>query len=122
MWKRLIGGGLLLRSLVRELRGIREQLTRQADLTERLCMHYGLGAPSLPPQEQTVHVRDTGIDFLDVIDAGLVEEYSARTERDTGRKPTDDEMLAFLADEKTHDLALRLKDREARADLDRLGR
>jgi hypothetical protein len=122
MWKRLLGNALLLRRAVRELQGIREQMTRQGDLLERMCMHYGLGAPAVTPSEQAAVQRDTGIDFLDAIEAGIVEDYMDRTERDTGRKPTDDEILAYLADEKTHDLAIRLKEREALADLDRLNK
>lgn len=114
MWKRLLSGGLLLRSAVRELRGIREQLTRQGDLLERICLAYGLSAP---PETRAVDTADTGVDFLDALEAGLVEDYIARTERDTGRKPTDDQVLAFLADGKTGDHLQRQKDQ-----LDRLGR
>lgn len=108
-------GGFLLRAAVRELRGIREQLTRQGDLLERICLAYGLSGP--PAVQQPADAQDTGVDFLDPLEASLVEEYIARTERDTGRKPSDDQVLAFLADGKTGDRIHQLKDQ-----LDRLGR
>src|SRR3989304_323580 len=45
----------------------------------------------------------------------LIQPYAERTVRDTGHQPTDDEILSYLADEKTRDLHTRLieRDREA---------
>ena len=120
MWKRLLGGGLLLRRAVRELGGIREQLTRQNDTLERLLHIY---APEvvLPKASATLgEITDTGVSFLDQTEAGLVMEYVAKTQADTGRAPTDGEILSYLADERTISLHQRLKQREASADLDRL--
>jgi hypothetical protein len=57
---------------------------------------------------------ETGVSYVDAADQALAQEYSLRTERDTGRPPTDDEILSYLADEKTVDLHERLlaRDRE----------
>lgn len=120
MWKRLLGGGLLLRAIVRELTGIRLQLTRQTDLLERWAIASGLTPPAAIAAVQPGDLTDTGVSFLDPIERGLVEDYIARTTKDTGREPTEDEILFYLADEKTIDLHTRLRQREASADLDRL--
>jgi hypothetical protein len=118
MWKRL-GAALLLRTIARELRGIREQLTRQGDLLERWALQAGLqpSQTSAAPPE-----ADTGISFLDPIEQGIVQDYIEKTERDTGHVPTDDQILSYLADERTVSLHSRLREREALADLARLGR
>lgn len=105
----------LLRTIARELGGIRTQLTRQTDLLERLASQW---IPSAPPT--TKDPIDTEISFLDTIDAGLAEEYAERTRRDTGREPTESEVLSYLADEKTIDLQIRLKERAAALQLARL--
>jgi hypothetical protein len=123
MWKRLLGGGLLLRTIAQELRGIRLQLTRQTDLLERWATQAGLvSAQQLPTHTPGHDLVDTGISFLDGIEAGLVQDYIDRTQVAIGRAPTDDEILAHLADEKTVNLHQRLKEREALLQLERLGR
>jgi hypothetical protein len=122
MWRRLLRGGFLLRSLVKELSGIRLQLTRQNDTLDRLVALYAPAAllPQTPPTPQ--ELADTGISYLDAIEAGSVHDYIERTKADTGRAPTDEEILSFLADEKTTSLHARLREREALADLARLGK
>jgi hypothetical protein len=121
MWKRLLGGGLLLRTLVKELRGIRLQLTRQNDTLDRVIGLYAPAAllPVVPPSP--AELADTGITFLDAIEAGAVDTYIERTKADTGRAPTDEEILIWLADEKTTSLHQRLREREQLSDLARLG-
>jgi hypothetical protein len=120
MWKRWLGGGLLLRSLVKELKGIRLQLTRQNDTLDRVIGLYAPAAllPVTPPSPS--ELADTGISFLDTLEAGAVDAYIERTKTDTGRPPTDEEILVWLADEKTTDLHTRLREREKIAELDRL--
>lgn len=116
---RLLRGGLLLRTLVRELGGIRQQLTRQGDLLEALAQHL---IPVVPSQPQAQELADTGLSHLDPLEAALVEDYTARTHTMTGRVPTDEEILAYLADENTVDLHQRLKEREALLQLERRSR
>lgn len=123
MWKRLLGTGLLLRALVRELAGIHQQLRRQGDLIERWMAAAGVMAPeAVRASARPEDLVDTGISFLDPIEQGIVQDYIARTTTDVGRAPSDEEILAYLADEKTIALQGRLREREALADLDRLGR
>jgi len=116
MFRSLLRGGLLLRTIAKELGGIRLQLTRQTDLLERLATLY------IPPQAETTAAtsRETGVSYLDPVEAGLVMDYVERTTQDTGRAPSEDEILTFLADEKTVDLQTRIHDRAAR-ELERLG-
>ena len=121
-WPRLLGSGILLRGLVRELAGIRQQLTRQGDLLEQSMRAQGLVPPATVAAQTPADLADTGVSFLDPIERGLVEDYIAKTATDTGREPTEDEIMNYLADEKTVDLHARLRQREAMADLERLNK
>ena len=114
MFRRLVSA-LLLRRVVSHLSGIETALTRQNDLLHRLADHF---APiAAVPDRESVKV-DTGVSFLDSTDAGLALDYIERTLRDTGHTPDEEEILIYLADEKTHDLHQRLVAREA--ELERL--
>lgn len=107
-------GGLLLRRVLQELSGIRQALRRQGDALERLAQQFApLGDAKAPRNANATEVADTGVSHLDVVDAGLVEDYVARVQRETGHTPEGDEILAYLADEKTLALAERLRQREA---------
>lgn len=108
---RLLPGIFIIRRLVRELSGIREQLTRQTDLLARLADHV---APQLPTVDRETVAAETGLSFMDPVDMSLALSFSERLERDTGHPPTDEELVAYLADEKTVDLHARLiaRDRE----------
>ena len=110
---------MLLRRAIKELGGIRAQLIRQTDLLERVLQKY---APEVATATATGEVAGTGVSFLDQTEAALVLEYVTRTHADTGRAPTEDEVLSYLADERTISLQQRISQREAQADLDRLGR
>jgi hypothetical protein len=116
---RLRRGGWLLRAVVRELSGIRQQLTRQGDLLEALAQHL---IPATPSRPQAQDLAETGVSHLDPLEAALVEDYTARTTSETGRVPTDEEILVYLADEKTISLHERLKEREALLHLARRSR
>ena len=107
---RLLPGLFLLRRLIRELIGIREQMTQQTALLARLADQI---APQLPTVDRDT-LAETGLSFVDPIDQSLLLAYSARLERDTGHAPTDEELVTYLADEKTVDLHTRLiaRDRE----------
>lgn len=122
MWPRILGGGLILRTIARELGGIHRQLQRQGDLIERLLQVYAPHALAPQTPASAAEVADTGISFVDGVEAALVGEYVQRTQTDTGRAPTDDEILSFLADEKTVSLHARLQERVALLDLERLQR
>jgi len=109
---RLLPGLFLLRRVSRELTGIREQLTRQTDLLARLADTI---APLPVPVDRVIVREETGVDYVDAIDQALVIAYVERVREETGHQPTDDEILSYLADEKTIDLHERLiaRDREA---------
>ena len=106
-----LSAGFALRGVLRELGLVRIQLSRQTDALERLANQF---APlAVPPKPETLReVSDTGVSFLDVIEAGIVEDYIERTQFSTGHTPDPDEILGYLADEKTVALQDRLKARE----------
>jgi len=108
-----LGRGLLLRAVVQELRGIRRELAGQRQALERLADQF---APALArtrsAQASAEEVADTGVSAFDPIEGGLVEDFIARTQRQTGHTPSGDEILTFLADEQTVTLHDRLRARE----------
>lgn len=114
MFKRLTAA-LYLRRLSRSLTQIAAGIDQQNRLLARLADHV---APSDPPTERTVVSADTGVSHLDLHEAELAQAYAARTFHDTGHLPDDDELLIYLADEKTTDLHKRLIERDD--DLSRL--
>lgn len=103
-------GLLLVRALVRELRGIREQQTLQTALLARLADHY---APQPPQTDRATVAAETGVSYMDAIDQAIILQYVERTRADTGREPTEEEILSYLSDEKTLDLHRRLIERDA---------
>jgi hypothetical protein len=114
---RLVPSLFLIRRLVAELRGIREQLTAQTAMLTRLADHL---APQPLAVDRTTIAEETGLDYVDPVDQALAQQYVARTVSDTGHTPTDDEILSYLADEKTVDLHARLVARDQ--ELDRIAR
>jgi hypothetical protein len=110
---RLIPGLFVIRRLVHELQGIREQITKQTDILTRLAAQV---APQLPPVDRAEVAAETGVSYVDTADQAIAQEYILRTERDTGRPPTDDEVMSYLADEKTVDLHERLIQRDREID------
>lgn len=118
---RTLGLGLLARRVVRELAEVRAQLTRQNDLLERLADKFAPVTPQTDPRDVAA---TTGVDYLDATESMIALDYIARTETDTGHRPSDEEVLSYLADEKTVDLHARLIEREReleRARADRRG-
>lgn len=104
-----LGGGLLLRRLALELRQIRLQLSRQTVALERLAEHF---TPVPPAKADPSVLADTGLSFLDAHELMLALDYIERSGKEGGRIPSDEEVLTYLADEKTVDLQERLKARE----------
>lgn len=106
----LLGGGLLLRAVATELKGIRLQLTRQADALAQLATYFA--PPVLPEKPDPSVVDGTGLSYLDANEMMLALDYIDRTERALHKVPTEDEVLTYLADERTVDLQIRLRQRE----------
>jgi hypothetical protein len=114
MFKRL-AAALLFRRVARDLSDIAAALRLQNTLLLRLAERY---APADPPTDRVEVRQDTGVTHLDANDALLALTYIERTHRDTGHVPDDEEVLIYLADEKTQDLHQRLVARDA--ELERL--
>jgi hypothetical protein len=118
IWR--LPGLFVLRALVRELTQIRQTLALQTTILSRLADQF---APITPDTDPSVVKSETGVDYSDNSDQYLIQEYAARTYTATGHMPTDDEVLSYLADEKTRDLHQRLIDKdEELARLSREGR
>jgi hypothetical protein len=111
-WLRLLGSARRLRQLVTGLQGIEAQLAVQNDLLARIADHLAPMPPAAISADQLA--SQTGVDHLSALELALVEDYVARTARDTGHTPTEEEVLEYLADEKTTDLHQRLAEREQR--------
>lgn len=116
MFKRF-ATALLVRRLLRDLDRVAASLERQNALLLRLVDHLAPVDPADSRTRAEVHA-DTGVSHLDATEAALAQAFILRTQRDTGHVPDDDEVLIYLADEKTHDLHQRLVQRDA--DLSRL--
>jgi hypothetical protein len=108
VFKRL-AAALLYRRVSRDLSDIAASLRLQNVLLVRLVDRLAPADPTTERQEVRV---DTGVSHLDVDEAGLAADYIARVQRDTGHVPDDEEVLIYLADEKTHDLQARLVARD----------
>jgi len=100
--------GFLARAVLRELSAIRRALETQAGHLGRLADHVD---PPIAEDRATLKA-DTGVTHLDVIDQELALNYIEKTKRDTGHTPDDEEILIYLADEKTTDLHKRLIERD----------
>jgi hypothetical protein len=109
MFRRL-AAALLLRRMSRDLDQLARALDAQTALLTRLADRY---APVDPPTERTEVRADTGVSHFDALDAALAQDYVDRTYRATGHVPDEDEILIYLADEKTTDLHQRLLARDA---------
>lgn len=112
-WARFFGVGWVLRRLVRELGGIHHALKEQNTLLTRLADHF---VPVAPVTDRAIVAEETGVSFLDSIEMELAQAFVAKTQTATGHAPTDEEILIYLADEKTIDLQARLAAREREID------
>jgi len=108
---RRLTAALLLRRLSRDLASIGQALDRQNVLLGRLAEAFAPPAP--PPTDAARVARESGWTAFDPAHAALADDYIERTHRATGHTPSDEEVLQYLADESTHDLAERLTTREA---------
>lgn len=84
-----------LRQTVKLLERIARALEVQDVLLARL-------ADRLAPEPPAASEAETNlVDFVDEREQAVILDYIERTARDTGRAPTEDEVLQFLADEAT---------------------
>jgi hypothetical protein len=103
----------LLRQLTRDLHQIQLALDRQNALIARIADHF---APADPATDRELVKADTGLSHLDPIEAGLAVDYVEKIRAQLGHSPDDEEILSYLAEEKTHDLRERLTERDAEMD------
>lgn len=108
MFKRL-ASAWLLRSVARDLADVASSLRAQNLLLLRLADRF---APLDPPTTHKEVATDTGVSHLDPDELLLAMRYTARTHEQTGHLPDDEEVLIYLADEKTRSLAERLATRD----------
>lgn len=106
---RRLAAALLLRRLAKDLHALSEAVLAQNLLLTRLVDHL---APVDPVTTRGEVHADTGVSHLDSDEAARAFAYIARVQRDTGHTPDDDEVLVYLADEKTQDLHTRLASRD----------
>jgi hypothetical protein len=111
MFKKL-ATALLLRRVVQVLTRLADALDTQTQLLVRMVDRIAPALPEDHPADRAKVRADTGVSFLDAADAGLALDFIERTAAATGHTPDDEEILIYLADEKTHDLASRLAARD----------
>jgi hypothetical protein len=99
-----------LRRVSRDLARIASTLEAQTALVARLVDRL---APVDPPTERATLNAETGVSYLDPLDAALAQTYVTRTLAETGHLPSDEEIVLYLGDEKTVDLHTRLTERAA---------
>jgi len=109
MFKRM-AAAIYLRRVARDLSRVAAALDRQTDVLARLADHFA--PPALVPPDRKTLNADTAVSFLDPIEAGLALDFVAKITTATGHSPDDEEILTYLADEKTTDLQKRLAERE----------
>jgi hypothetical protein len=100
---------IYLRRVSTHLGEIAAALDRQTAVLTRLADHF---CPVRPVPDRRTLAADSGVSFLDPVDASLALDFVARTARDTGHTPDEDEILTYIADEKTTDLHKRLVERD----------
>jgi hypothetical protein len=103
---------LLFRRVSRDLGRIAFALEAQTELLARLCDRLAPVVLDQSPADRATVRSDTGVTHLDALDASLALDFIARTRAATGHEPDDEEVLIYLADEKTLDLAQRLSTRD----------
>jgi hypothetical protein len=91
-WRALLGGGFLLRRLARDLTGIRAALDQQNRLLTRLADHF---APAVQLGTRAL-AAETGVDYLDAAEQGLVLDYQAKVEREAAARADEARRKALL--------------------------
>ena len=106
---RAFGFPWTLRRLVRDLGSLRTEVARLADGVERIADRL---APR-PPPDRRPSSTDAAVSHLDVEELALAQAYIDRVEREQAYTPSEEEVLTYLADEKTVELHARLRARAA---------
>jgi hypothetical protein len=85
---------------------------QQTALLARLADHFApVLAPPSPADRATIKA-ETGVSWADSDDIALADAFAVRQAAHTGHTPDEDEVLIYLADEKTRDLSERLAARD----------
>lgn len=85
--------GLAFRRMLKSLDKVETRLAEQNAYLKRLADHFA------PEFDTTQAPTINGVDFLNTQEAGLVLDYIDKTQRDTGKPPSDEEILRYLHDE-----------------------
>ena len=104
--------GLLLRNSYRELKALRHAVEAQNALLTKV--YDRVFQPDLVPTTAPDSSDLGTVDHLDPFELGLALEYEAKMRQSVGRDPTDEEIIAFLAEEKTRAYLLQDRDRRRR--------
>lgn len=111
MFQRL-ATALLLRRMVKDLHILALAADRQTALLARLADRFAPEPVAQSAGERATIKADTGVSYADLEEVGLAIAFSERLAAHTGHTPDDDELLIYLGDEKTRDLAERLRARD----------
>ena len=111
MFKR-VAAAWLLRRVVRSLDSLAASHEQQTRLLARLADRFAPQPLDLAQVDRATIKADTGVSYLDADELVAAEAFAARQYAHTGHTPDDDELLIHLADEKTRDLADRLRTRD----------
>lgn len=109
---RSLVSALLLRRMSADLGRIAIALDAQTTYLARLADRFAPQPITQTPGDRATLRADTGVSHLDVSEQALALDFVTRTQSQTGHIPDDEEILIYLADEKTHDLAARLAQRD----------
>jgi hypothetical protein len=111
MFKRF-AATLLLRRVVRDLSRMASAAEEQTRLLARLADKFAPQPLAQSPAERATVKAETGVSYADLEDIALADAFALRQAAHTGHTPDEDEVLIYLADEKTRDLAERLTARD----------
>jgi len=87
-----------MRRLIKAVEGIAEAQARQNILLARLVDRF---APDAPVVNAADIQQLTGVSHVNYHEQGQIQDYAERVYRDTGREPTEDEIVRFLEGEDT---------------------
>jgi len=89
---------LTMRRVILALEAIAEGQARQNILIARLVDRF---APDAPVVNAADIQKLTGVSHVNYHEQGQIQDYAERVYRDTGREPTEDEIVRFLEGEDT---------------------
>lgn len=104
---RSFGRQLFLRSLITEIRGLREEQKRQNEILLRLAEEFAPAANVVEQPDET----PGEIDHLNPAEMAVVYEFAKRFKDQHGIEPTDNDLLTFLAEDATRKTVLEVNRR-----------